>query len=728
MQRFYLPRPTPSPKFWARLIASTLFLLLFLFLTQPKGGRVATAHNGSERSNITQLLTVSGSLMISEFRVRGDSATDEFIEIYNPLNVAHTVAAVSDSGYAIAASDGLVRCTIPNGTVISAHGHYLCANSAGYSLSNYPGGNGGTAIPDATYTLEIPDNAGIALFNNNTGGASFNLANRIDAVGSTNEANTLYREGAGYPALQPININNSFHRRYDLMTGLSVDTDNNATDLWYVDPVGEAPGTGPRLGAPGPQNLLSPVYFKDGFALRLLDNTRAASVAPNRIRDLTSDPGNNSTLGTITIRRRFVNQSGANITRLRFRVLDTSTLPSAPGLADVRLRTVSAAAISGVGDISTCNAAGFPVVLCNITAQGTTLETPPAQPKGGGFNASLSVGTVTMGTPLANGASINLQLLLGVEAAGNYRLVLELESNPGGGTLFEVSGNTEVATNSDALNTIADFDGDGRSDLSVFRPSNGSWYLLRSRDGFAGMPFGLATDKIVPADFDGDTKTDIAVYRPSTGVWYIINSGNGTFSYYQFGLAEDLPVPADYDGDNKADIAVFRPSNGTWYRLNSSDGAFSYYQFGANGDRPAIGDYDGDGKFDFAVFRPSVATWYRINSWGGYFVAVQFGNSTDLITPGDYDGDGKTDLAVFRPSSATWYRINSGNGAQVTQQFGASGDIPTPGDYDLDGKEDISVFRTSDGSWYRLNSSNGAVYAQFFGTSGDRPAPSAFQF
>src|SRR5256885_1611837 len=145
----------------------------------------------------------AGSLIISEFRVRGSNgANDEFIEIYNDSGVTHTVTASSGSGYGIAASDGVVRCTIPNGTVIPARGHWLCTNSSGYSLGTYPSGSG-NATGDATYTTDIPDNAGIALFNNNIGGGSFVLANRFDAVGSTSEANALYKEGSGYPAITP---------------------------------------------------------------------------------------------------------------------------------------------------------------------------------------------------------------------------------------------------------------------------------------------------------------------------------------------------------------------------------------------------------------------------------------------------------------------------------------------------------------------------------------------
>jgi hypothetical protein len=73
----------------------------------------------------------------------------------------------------------------------------------------------------------------------------------------------------------------------------------------------------------------------------------------------------------------------------------------------------------------------------------------------------------------------------------------------------------------------------------VFRPSNGVWYLWRSRDGFSAAQFGNSTDKPVPADYDGDGKVDYAVYR--NGNWYILNSTNG-FVAFGFGNETDKPI------------------------------------------------------------------------------------------------------------------------------------------------------------------------------------------
>jgi len=270
-----------------------------------------------------------------------------------------------------------------------------------------------------------------------------------------------------------------------------------------------------------------------------------------------------------------------------------------------------------------------------------------------------------------------------------------------------------------------DFDGDGKSDVSVFRPAGGFWYELLSRNGnFASQQFGLSDDKIVPADYDGDAKTDIAVFRPSNGVWYRVRSSDNTFSAVQFGTNGDVPVPNDYDGDGKADIAVFRPSNGTWYELRSLDNQFYAQQFGIGTDKPLVGDFNGDGIGDLAVYRNG--NWYLMESPAGTFRAVQFGLAADAPTPADYDGDGATDIAVFRPSNGVWYRLNSGSGNSFAAvQFGVAEDKPVPADYDGDGKSDIAVFRPSNSIWYLLRSTAGFGAVQF-GQSGDKPIPNAF--
>ena len=263
--------------------------------------------------------------------------------------------------------------------------------------------------------------------------------------------------------------------------------------------------------------------------------------------------------------------------------------------------------------------------------------------------------------------------------------------------------------------TQFDFDGDARTDLSVFRPNSGVWYSLNSgNNSFSAAQWGVATDKIVPADYDGDRKSDLAIYR--NGVWYVLQSSNNAFRQIQFGIAGDIPVSGDYDGDGKADLAVFR--TGIWYVLNSADNSFRAEQFGIATDKPIVGDFDGDLKQDLAVYRDG--TWYVKRSAQGYY-AAQFGVSSDKPVAADYDGDGRTDLAVYR--SGTWYLLKS-TGGFSTVQFGVASDKPVVADYDGDFKADVAVYR--DGNWFILNSTNNAFRSAQFGLPSDLPIPAAY--
>jgi hypothetical protein len=146
-----------------------------------------------------------------------------------------------------------------------------------------------------------------------------------------------------------------------------------------------------------------------------------------------------------------------------------------------------------------------------------------------------------------------------------------------------------------------DYDGDRINDFAVYRPNEqglgyGVWYVLLSNfnyEFYSIVAWGLPTDKPVSADFDGDGKTDFGVYRPSDGTWYIYRSsatGGNPYLNVRWGISEDIPQPADFDGDKLADFAVFRPSNNTWYILGSIDG-FRSKVFGEFGDIPATSSF-----------------------------------------------------------------------------------------------------------------------------------------
>lgn len=300
-----------------------------------------------------------------------------------------------------------------------------------------------------------------------------------------------------------------------------------------------------------------------------------------------------------------------------------------------------------------------------------------------------------------------------------------------GGVTFNIDrdiSDAPVAGLAIPKNRNADFDGDLKSDVSIFRPDAGLWYYLNSSNGSAGgVAFGAPGDIPVPGDFDGDGKTDTAVFRPADGVWHLLTKA-GVYTSRAFGSSGDVPVAADYNNDGKTDLAVFRPSNSTWYIANSdSQGTYTYVQFGQAGDKPAPADYDGDGKADIAVFRPAGATgteWWVQKSSGGVF-ATQFGVSTDQAVPVDFTGDGKADVAFWRPSTGEWFILRSEDLTYYAFPFGTTGDVAAPGDFDGDGKADPAVFRPSNAVWYMLRSLAGFTAVQF-GLTGDRPVENAY--
>jgi hypothetical protein len=303
-------------------------------------------------------------------------------------------------------------------------------------------------------------------------------------------------------------------------------------------------------------------------------------------------------------------------------------------------------------------------------------------------------------------------------------VALGLESGPSNEAVFRLANPS----------SSGDYDGDSHGDVVVYRPSSGTWYILKSvgnYTSYSGYNWGVSTDIPVPRDYDGDGKTDIAIYRPGTGTWYVLRSSTNftTYASYQWGVSSDIPVPADYDGDGKADIAIVRPSTGMWYVLLSSTNNASYasYQWGASSDLFVPADYDGDGKADIAIVR--TGTWYVLRSSTNFttYGAYQWGISTDIPVAADYDGDGRADVAIFRPSTGTWYVLRSSTDftAYSAYQWGVSTDIPVPNDYDGDGKTDVAIFRPATGAWYVLKSSTNFINFESYqwGVSSDIPLP-----
>ena len=331
-----------------------------------------------------------------------------------------------------------------------------------------------------------------------------------------------------------------------------------------------------------------------------------------------------------------------------------------------------------------------------------------------------------------------------VAAGGSQQVVVTFTpAKPGsyGGTLA-VSGNQTTGKTTIAVSGYGasdstregDFDRDAATDITVFRPSNGTWHTLKSGSAFAAgasYAWGTATDIPVPGDYDGDGQTDVAVYRPASGHWFILrSSGNfASWSTYQWGTPGDVPVAGDYDGDGRSDIAVYRPSSGGWYILQSGSEFTTGlgYFWGAAGDVPVPGEYDGDGKTDIAVYRPGSGHWFILRSSGNFasWSTYQWGTPGDIPVANDYDGDNRRDLAVFRPSNGTWYVLLSASGftAGAGYAWGTATDVPVPGDYDRDGRTDVAVYRPATGHWFILKSTTNYTSHDTYqwGTTGDVP-------
>lgn len=274
------------------------------------------------------------------------------------------------------------------------------------------------------------------------------------------------------------------------------------------------------------------------------------------------------------------------------------------------------------------------------------------------------------------------------------------------------------------------------SELNVWRPTSGTWFVRRYDSSSFVQQWGLPGDVPISANFNADVLNDMAVWRPSEANWYLCDwNGTGICSsseIVQWGLPGDIPIAADFDGDSLSEIAVWRPSEGRWYvRLGQ------FRQWGLPGDLPLTADFNGDGKADFVVFRPSTATWYILySSFNGDIpdesvtLTRQWGLPGDHPFTGDYDNDGRPDLVVWRPSTGTWFICPSQAEYNcethgIAAQFGLPMDLPIDRNIDFDIAKDLVVWRASTGTWFYQYapgfSSDVPIVADSFGAESDIP-------
>lgn len=394
-------------------------------------------------------------------------------------------------------------------------------------------------------------------------------------------------------------------------------------------------------------------------------------------------------------------------------------VPGTLSVNDVRVWEGNSGTVNATFTVSYVGNA-IPVSVQYATANGTAIAGSDYVQKTGTlvFNAPPPV-TELGGLPTQT-QTVTVQVVGDTNKEENETFFLNL-SNPVNATIADSKGVGII--NDDDRTFVSDFDHDLTTDLSVYRPSEGRWYVLQTTNATPKVvPFGNADDRPVPGDYDGDGYVDYAVWRTTTGTWFIQSSRDSSVTTVDWGLPGDKPVQGDYDGDGKTDIAVFRPSTGYWWFILSSNGSRPAFQFGLSSDRPVQADYDGDAKTDVAVYRDGV--WYIARSRDGQVQISSFGLPTDRPVTGDFDGDGSYDIAVYRDGD--WWISNSLTGTFTTLHWGLAGDIPVPADYDNDGITDITVFRPSNGDWYILKSTTNSLVEVHWGASGDIPIPSAY--
>lgn len=329
-----------------------------------------------------------------------------------------------------------------------------------------------------------------------------------------------------------------------------------------------------------------------------------------------------------------------------YRVLRTPSIDSNPAAAGVQTRFRFRGQVTSQASVLTVTGFSSVEVTVNRASLLITTQASPSVLVGGTIFDTATL-TAPAGAAAPTG-TVTFQVFGPNDPACTSPLIVSTNPVVGG-----VATSNQFPTSQPGTYRFVAFSSGDANYLSVTSPCNApnESVVVRRR---------------VVADFDGSGTTDVSVFRPSTGAWYLRTP---TPAFVQWGQNGDIPVPGDYDGNGTTDVAVFRPATGEWYLRTPTP---ALIQWGANGDVPAPRDYDGNGTVDVAVFRPASGAWYLRTATP---VFVQWGQNGDVPAPGDYDGNGINEVAVFRPGTGEWYLRTP---TPTLIQWGAAGDVPGP--------------------------------------------------